>query len=175
MKIYTKNGDRGQTHLVDGMKVDKDDIRIEVIGELDELNSHLGLLASNLNNSHENEVVEELQQTIFLISGNISNQHISLDSYVTFIEKEIDNIQSILSSQNAFLLPGGHAAAAQAHVCRCVCRRVERRVYTLSKNCPINDGVLKYLNRMSDFLYVLARKINFENGIHEKIWQNTCR
>ena len=174
MKIYTKNGDFGRTRLADGLIVGKDDLRIEVVGELDELNSHLGLLASLLSVGHDKEIIEELQNNIFLISGILLNNDVCVDYLVNNLEKKIDDIQNILPSQCSFLLPGGHSTAAQVHVCRSVCRRVERHVYTLSNHFPVNDDVLKYLNRMSDFLFVLARKINHENGKHEKIWQNTC-
>lgn len=175
MKIYTKQGDKGYTRLVDGSKVEKDDSRILVIGELDELNSLLGLLSCHLHKADTKEMIDELQRSIFKISCFQMNDTFSMEISLKWIENEIDSIQSILPPQQAFLLPGGCMAAAQAHVCRSVCRRVECHLYTLSKHYPIHDSILKYLNRMSDFLFVLARKINLENAIDEKIWQNTCK
>lgn len=175
MKIYTKKGDQGQTYLSDGMIVDKDDLRIEVIGELDELNCHLGYLACLLHVICDIEELERLQMTIFSISSNLFNESFILNEDISLIENEIDKIQTILPPQRVFLLPGGCNVAAQAQVCRVVCRRVERRAFALSKKYPVNTDILKYLNRLSDYFYVLARKINFENGIDEKTWQNTCR
>lgn len=175
MKIYTKKGDEGQTYLSDGMMVSKDDPRIEVIGELDELNCYLGCLTSLLSEKSDKDNIYRLQKTIFSISSNLLNVSFSLNDELHFLENEIDNFSSIIPPQHSFLLPGGCTVASQAHVCRVFCRRVERHAFALSKQYPVNTDILKYLNRLSDYFYVLARKINFENRIEEKTWQNTCR
>lgn len=175
MKIYTKTGDHGQTYLSNGLKVDKDDLRIEVVGELDELNSHLGCLASSLYSTCDVEHIERLQRIIFSISSNLLNGSFSLKEDICLIENEIDKIQDVLPPQETFILPGGCSVAAHTHVCRVVCRMVERHAFALSKSHPVNADVLKFLNRLSDYFFVLARKLNFENGIDEKTWQNTCR
>ena len=175
MKIYTKKGDQGKTYLSDGITVEKDDPRIEVIGEMDELNCHLGYLSSLLSETCDKENIDRLQNTIFYISSNLFNLSFSLVNDLHFLENEIDQVSAILPTLRSFILPGGTIIAAQAHVCRVVCRRVERHAFALSKNYSVNSDILKYLNRLSDFLYMFARKINLENRMDEKTWQNTCR
>lgn len=175
MKIYTKFGDDGFTSLQSGERVRKDDLSIEVLGELDELNCHIGLLITYMNNAHDIDFLYQLQNLLFLLSANLQNEHFSLDEYCMQIEREIDTIQNILPDIHCFLLPGGSQSSAHAHICRCICRKVERKVVSLLDFRPIYPKIIQVLNRISDYFYVLARKINFENGISEKKWQNTCK
>ena len=175
MKIYTKLGDDGFTSLQSGERVRKDDFSIEVLGELDELNCHIGLLITYMNNAHDIDFLYQLQNLLFLLSANLQNEHFSLDEYCMQIEHEIDTIQNILPDIHCFLLPGGSQSSAHAHICRCICRKVERKVVSLLNIRPIHPKIIQVLNRISDYFYVLARKINFENGISEKKWQNTCK
>lgn len=175
MKIYTKSGDDGFTSLPSGERVRKDDLAIEVLGELDELNCHIGLLITYMNNGHDIDFLYRLQNLLFLLSANLHNEHFSMDDYCMQIEHEIDSIQNELPNIHSFLLPGGSQSSAYAHICRCICRKVERKVVSLLDNRPIHPKIIQVLNRISDYFYVLARKMNFEQGIHEKIWQNTCK
>lgn len=174
MNIYTKLGDKGFTSLPSGDKVRKDNYQIEVIGELDELNSHIGLLLSMMDDSHNKEFLYFLQNLLFDLSSSLFNNNYNFESHCLTIEHEIDLMQTELPHLHSFILPGGCMAAAQAHICRSVCRRVERRVVSLTDNVSFNASSICILNRISDYFYILARKINFVHGITEKKWQNTC-
>ena len=175
MKIYTKLGDTGYTTLQSNEKVRKDHPLIEVIGEIDELNSHVGYLISIMDNSHDIDFLYQLQNQLFCLSSHLCDEHFLFETLCHTIEKEIDFIQKQIPSMHAFILPGGCQAAAQAHICRSIDRRVERRVVSLLDSLPINREIVQILNRISDYFYVLARKVNFEHGIDEKKWQNTCK
>lgn len=175
MKIYTGKGDTGLTSSLQGERVSKDDIRIEVIGEFDELNSSVGLLVSIIDNSRDCDFLIQIQNMLFFLSTHLFDSDQQFNSQCQAIEKEIDLIQDILPEIHSFILPGGCLAAANAHVCRSICRRVERHVVCLEKQYQIQPQTIQILNRLSDYFYILARKLNFEQGIHEKIWQNTCK
>ena len=173
-KIYTQTGDKGFTSLVGGKKVPKTHIRLEAYGTVDELSSHIGLLHTMLKDSHDKQFICDIQQVLFLLSANLATESDakykpqSLDPLcVPTIENEIDTIQAELPPFRAFILPGGCMAAAQAHVCRTVCRRVERRIFTVAETCNIDELILKYINRLSDYFFVLAQKINKQENVPE--------
>lgn len=199
MKIYTCTGDKGRTALVGGQRVAKDSTRLEAYGTMDELASHLGLLAATLPSCGEAATIawqiERIQCNIFNICTFLATDTSATSLYpsarlsqeeVTMAEQWIDDINATLPDLNCFILPGGCATAAQCHICRTVCRRAERRMVTLfTETYPdmstAGDEVtaqarimLCYVNRMSDYLFVLARKLNFIAGTDEKKWQNTC-
>ena len=184
MAIYTKTGDNGETSLANGERVAKDSPRIEAYGTLDELSSHIGLLISLLNarssfaglqGKNPNAFLEHVQNILFEISSVLAGADIDINAHlqegIQEMEHHIDTIQEELPPLRAFILPGGCQAGAQCHVCRTVCRRAERRIV----NVPVPVNVKKYLNRLSDYLFVFARQINKKCGVEEKTWQNTCK
>ena len=184
MKIYTKTGDKGTTSLVGGVRIDKSHTRIEAYGTLDELSSALGYLLSLLPDGVDVALLERVQHELFNIGTHLATDREQrpdapvppLDpSNVTQLEAAIDQMQAQLPPQAHFILPGGAPAAAWAHVCRTICRRAERRVVSLSHLAEVPSHALLYLNRLSDYLFVLARFINHNAELIEKTWQNTCK
>ncbi len=190
MKIYTKTGDKGMTSLVGGERVSKTHARLEAYGTVDELNSQLGLLATYLEQEEDRRVVEQVQNDLFVVGGYLATDqsHTSLrtqsvvsDQMIAMIESAIDETESQLPPLRAFILPGGSRGSAVCHVCRTVCRRAERRILELNNQLTaqgegeIDSNVLRYINRLSDFLFVLARKINIIANKDEIIWKNSCR
>ncbi len=182
-KVYTKTGDKGTTSLVGGQRVKKDDERIEAYGTVDELNSYIGLLISKIQNSEDKQFLEEIQNSLFVIGSYLATDQKTTELHiyslldvnaVESIEKEIDGIMNIIPAQKTFILPGGTEMASLAHVCRTVCRRAERRIYSLADDIEIDVVLLQFMNRLSDYLYVLARKLNFIANIEEKTWKKTC-
>lgn len=180
MKIYTKTGDNGSTSLIGGTRVAKDDLSIETFGTLDELNAQLGLLRPMLHHQYDKAFVTHIQSLLFVIGSYLASDPAQPDkrqryllpaAEVQGIEKEIDKIVKQLPTQTAFVLPGGCRCAAQADVCRTVCRRAERRMISFHAHIPIQPEALQYINRLSDYLYVLARKINFQAKVTEKKWE----
>lgn len=191
MKIYTRAGDDGTTSLCDGSRLSKDDIRVEAYGTLDELNAHIGLLISLLQTSSLKEGVQpaanltdflsEIQEELFVIGGELARAEIkteepvSTQKLITKIETIIDELSSQLPVQHHFVLPGGIIPAAQSHVCRTICRRAERRIVTLSHVATVSSKIFIFVNRLSDYFFILSRYLNNDSGISEKIWKNTCR
>ena len=188
--IYTKTGDKGMTSLVGGQRVSKTDPRLEAYGTVDELNSQLGLLLTFIETDEDRDVVAQVQNDLFVVGGYLATdsddtkhqgQTIVSDEMVGMIEAAIDRIDASLPPLRAFILPGGCRGAAVCHVCRTVCRRTERRILELNnrlaeqKNGEIDTNVMHYINRLSDFLFVLARKLNIIANKDEIIWKNTCR
>ena len=188
MKIYTGTGDRGKTSLFSGERVSKSNQRIEAYGDLDELNSIIGALVSCLPSEREN-LIDELQQIqadIFLIgawlattanSPAIDSLEKIKESRIHFLENAIDRLEDGLSKLKNFILPGGHISAAWAHVARSVCRRTERHTVILLEatgddptNAQIEQAVI-YLNRLSDYLFVLARECNHHHGLSDIAWR----
>lgn len=169
MKIYTKGGDKGTTQIyVDKPeRLGKQDIVLECYGSLDELNAHLGLLASGLKELDQLTAVQQVQQALFQIGFALSASTKLTDADVTRLEQQIDQWQSDIPPQTSFILPGGCHSAAQAHVCRTIARRAERRLVELSHQRDVPGVCLRYLNRLSDWLFVLARVINFQAGMAE--------
>ncbi|NVK57290.1 MAG: cob(I)yrinic acid a,c-diamide adenosyltransferase [Alteromonadaceae bacterium] len=167
MKIYTKTGDQGDTLLYVNKpeKVSKDDAIIECYGSLDELNANLGLLAArlqeqSLGSASDHEYLAEIQNALFKVGFAVSASSTLSADAVTSLEAHIDIMQAQLPPQTSFILPGGSVAAAQAHVCRTVCRRAERRLITMAQQADVSTLAQQYLNRLSDWLFVFARYLN---------------
>ncbi len=183
-KVYTRGGDKGQTSLVGGQRVSKASRRLEAYGTVDELSAHLGLLASWLQEGHEKEMVLRIQNNLFNVCTNLATDQAETPLYasahlaegeIELLEHEVDTIQHLLPEAQGFILCGGTQEAAQAHVCRTVCRRAERCIVAHAEEALVSPEVLQYVNRLSDYLFVLAKKLNFLAGKQEKIWQNACK
>lgn len=183
-KVYTKTGDKGETSIIGGIRVKKSCERLEAYGTVDELSSHLGLLASMLPDGEDKDLIIRIQNNLFNVCSNLATDQSQTPLYdsarlpdgeIEVLEQEVDKIMNLLPERQGFILPGGTQAAAQAHVCRTVCRRAERRIVTLSEVAQISPETQQYINRLSDYLFVLAKKINFNAGVSEIIWQNVCR
>ena len=179
MKIYTKKGDTGTTQLLGGKRVPKDHLRIEAYGTVDELNSWLGLIRDQINDSHSQIVLKEIQDRLFTAGSMLASDPDKssmkipdlIESDIELLEKEMDKMEEILPELKSFVLPGGNSVNATCHIARCVCRRVERLVVTLNLSEQVDPIILKYLNRLSDYLFVLARKASFDSGSEEILWQ----
>lgn len=173
-RIYTRTGDSGTTGMGDGTRVEKDDPRIEAIGSIDELNCQIGLLLSQeLPDNSLRPLLTDIQHDLFDMGGELCIPDVSNISQrqVDYLENSLDQLNSKLSPLKEFILPGGCESAAICHVARAVCRRAERRVHTLSKQKNIPDITLKYLNRLSDLLFVIARHLNAASGHGDVLWQ----
>lgn len=180
MKIYTRSGDKGQTSLLGGTRVPKDSLRIEAYGTVDELNSHIGLLRDHLQGDRD-ELLVPIQEMLFSLGSRLASgteeqaekfkvPHIT-DADITAMEKEMDRMDAELPEMRNFILPGGHLAASQAHVCRTVCRRAERLVVHLAGQEAVPEIVVRYLNRLSDLLFVLSRHIAHLKGVADTPWK----
>lgn len=183
-KVYTRGGDMGKTSLVGGHRVSKASERLEAYGTVDELSSHLGLLASLLPDGDDKAMLIRIQNSLFNVCTNLATDQdqneLSPSAYlpegeIELVEQQIDDIMKLLPEKQGFVLPGGTREAAQAHVCRTVCRRAERRIVALAEVAKISPEVLQYVNRLSDYLFVLAKKINFNANQSEIVWQNVGR
>ena len=185
MKIYTKTGDGGTTALFGGTRVSKHHIRIESYGTVDELNSHIGLIRDQEINPHYKTVLAEIQDRLFTVGAILATppdketlkngqprlQNLGLvQTDIEFLENEIDTMEKSLPQMTHFVLPGGHTTVSFCHIARCVCRRTERLATHLHELEPTNEQVLKYLNRLSDYLFVLARKLTFDLQAEEVQW-----
>jgi cob(I)alamin adenosyltransferase len=181
LKIYTKTGDKGKTSLIGGTKVPKNHIRIESYGTVDELNSYIGLLNDQLSDAPSKLVLREIQDRLFTIGSSLAcdpDKEPALkipdlkEEDIAFLEKEIDGMNEVLPTMKSFILPGGHVAVSSAHVVRCVCRRAERICVQMQENEMFIDPlVIKYLNRLSDYLFVLARYIAHQLEVEEIPWK----
>jgi len=173
-KIYTRTGDDGSTGLGDGSRVAKDDARVEAFGTVDELNAFVGLLRAELAAEHTAQpLLSEIQHDLFDLGGELCIPGYTLlkAEGIDTLEAAIDQLNEALPPLKEFILPGGSRAASQAHVCRTVCRRAERRVLTLMQHADnIGPLPLRYLNRLSDYLFVLARSLAREGGAGEVLW-----
>ena len=188
-KVYTRTGDKGMTDLVGGVRISKTDPRLEAYGTTDELSSHLGLLTAMMaNDEHpleeERQMLVHCQNNLFIIGSYLAIDQSQTPLYdfarlpdgeTTLLEERIDQLMATLPEKQGFVLPGGTASAAQCHVCRTVCRRAERRILELAQHAHVDDYIPQYVNRLSDYLFVLAKIINFNAGQSENLWQNTCR
>jgi cob(I)alamin adenosyltransferase len=178
MKIYTKKGDKGSTGLLGGTRVPKHHVRIESYGTTDELNSQIGLLISLDESNWFNDELLVIQDRLFTIGSHLAADPVknkfelpvisNID--VEYLEKKIDKMQEILTELKSFILPGGSVFNAQCHIARCVCRRAERCVSHLSEVDKVEAIILQYLNRLSDYLFVLSRMINFNLEKPETVW-----
>ena len=185
MKIYTKTGDKGTTALFGGTRVPKDHIRIESYGTVDELNSYIGLIRDQEMNPHYKNILIEIQDRLFTVgailatppekevkkNGELRLKKLGItESDIELLENEIDTMENELPAMTHFVLPGGHTTVSYCHIARCVCRRAERLAVHLDHNEPVAEIVIKYLNRLSDYLFVLARKLTFDLKAEELKW-----
>jgi cob(I)alamin adenosyltransferase len=178
MKIYTKTGDKGSTSLIGGTRVPKHHIRIESYGTVDELNSYIGLINDQEIPQECKQILNETQDRLFTIGSHLASDplkskmvlpNLSYDD-VLLLENEIDRMNTHLSEMRNFILPGGHTIVSYCHIARCVCRRAERNVIHLNETETVNEVILQYLNRLSDYLFVLARFILHIKNIEEIKW-----
>jgi cob(I)alamin adenosyltransferase len=179
MKIYTKTGDKGDTRLFDGTKVRKHDDRVEAYGDVDELNSHIGAAVSFLKDAALTNMLAEVQKDLFSVGAQLADPGAKGQNRGKFeiakerveaLEKAIDMFETELPPLRQFILAGGGNSGAFLHVARTVCRRAERRVVSLSEKVDVNPIVVEYLNRLSDFLFVIARVVNHREGKQEIVW-----
>lgn len=180
-KIYTKTGDKGTTSLLGGTKVPKNDIRIETYGTVDELNSWIGLIIDLISMNELTEVLREIQDRLFTIGSSLATDAAKepkmklpdlKESDIEFLEKGIDKMTSQLLPMKSFILPGGHVTVSNIHITRCVCRRAERlSVNMLQHDLFVDEKVIKYLNRLSDYLFTLARYVSHKLNAPEIAWK----
>ncbi len=178
MKIYTKTGDKGQTSLIGGVRVAKSNPRIHAYGTVDETNSCVGLVRDLIEDAAGRDTLYRVQNTLFTIGSHLAahpeKSKMKLpelhEEDVTHLEGEIDRMNELLPELTSFILPGGHTAVSHCHVARTVCRRAERLAVELAENEPVEDLLIKYLNRLSDYLFVLARYIGHTLGAKEVKW-----
>lgn len=181
MKIYTKTGDTGETSLLDGKRVNKDNERIDAYGTVDELNSFLGLLRDVSADKSYNDFLQNVQDQLFSIGSHLANpgQDNSLklpdvdESEVVKLEKAIDAMNEELTPLRNFIVPGGEVSASYCHVARSVCRRAERKVVALKDTGSLEESIIHYLNRLSDFLFTLARYYTLKNHGTETLWKTS--
>ena len=178
LKIYTKTGDKGETSLIGGTRVPKYHIRIEAYGTIDELNSYIGLIRDQQINNHYKEILLEIQNNLFTVGSSLASEKpaaklpVIKNEDITLLENEIDAMGEYLPELHSFLIPGGNTVVSYCHIARCICRRAERISLLLAKDNPVDEIILKYLNRLSDYLFILARKISFDINAHETQWKS---
>jgi|SRR5690606_5188211 len=180
-KIYTKTGDKGSTSLIGGVRVPKNHIRIESYGTVDELNSYMGMVRDMAQNTLVTEWLHEIQDRLFTIGSVLATdpgKEVKMklpdlhDNDVIWLEQKIDEMNETLPEMRSFILPGGQLAASTAHVARCVCRRAERICVGMQQQEEVvPEIIIRYLNRLSDFLFVLARYISHINGVEDTPWR----
>jgi cob(I)alamin adenosyltransferase len=178
MKIYTKTGDKGQTSLIGGTRVPKHHLRIESYGTVDELNSYIGLIRDQQVSEYQQNLLKEIQDRLFTIGSALASDPEKSkmkipdlhQEDIELLEKEIDTMTADLPELRHFILPGGSNAVSFCHLARCVCRRAERLCVHLSEDSFVDEKVMVYLNRLSDYLFVLSRKLCFDNQIEENKW-----
>lgn len=185
MKIYTKTGDSGTTALFGGSRVAKHNIRIESYGTVDELNSYIGMIRSEKIDQHTINTLIQIQNRLFTLGSTLATdpkravlksgkERLKIEkvneNHITLLENEMDRMNDHLPELTHFILPGGNTAVSYCHIARTVCRRAERRVTLLNEQEPIDPLVLKYLNRLSDYLFVLARKLSNDLNVEEIQW-----
>lgn len=184
-KIYTKTGDKGTTSLVGGIRVSKSDVRLEAYGTVDELNSTLGLLISVMDDAENETLLRFVQHKLFSLGAYLATDVEKMEKPVESpvseenvhrLEQAIDQINASLSALEGFILPGGSYPASVCHVCRTVCRRAERRIQALEDTLSYElDGQAKcFINRLSDYLFVLSRRLNNLTGENEIYWDKRC-
>lgn len=179
MKIYTRKGDDGTTSLIGGSRVPKYDLRIESYGTVDELNAHLGLIREEAAAQEYRSILKEIQDNLFVVGSVLAHDPADTafqppqlkGSDIELLELSIDKMNEALPELKNFVLPGGHPANAMAHIARCVCRRAERRAVELSAQSPLDPIIIQYLNRLSDWLFVLSRTLSYSTGSSEILWK----
>jgi cob(I)alamin adenosyltransferase len=179
MKIYTKTGDQGITSLLGGLRVPKSDLRIDAYGTVDELNAYIGLLRDQPVNSIRTDILKEIQDRLFTIGADLATvpgkdkvkkPDLHLDD-IELLEREMDQMELKLPPLTAFILPGGHTSVSFCHLARTVCRRTERIAVELASLEPVSELVIQYLNRLSDYLFVLGRMMALELEVEEVTWK----
>lgn len=178
MKIYTKTGDKGYTSLIGGVRVPKYHLRIESYGTVDELNSHIGLIRDQIISEDYKNILKEVQDRLFTIGSVLASDPKKArmkvpdlkQQDIELLEYEMDVMSAMLPPLKHFILPGGSIPVSCCHVARCICRRAERITVQLSEESFVDEMVIIYLNRLSDYLFVLARKLCFDDGIEENKW-----
>lgn len=178
MKIYTKGGDKGKTSLIGGTRVSKHSLRIESYGTTDELNAHIGLIRDSLKNPVLKEQILVIQERLFTLGSHLAadpdRNRMQLpplfESDITYLEEKIDELDAQLEPLRKFVLPGGHLTVSFCHVARTICRRAERLVVGVAEEAEIDENILKYLNRLSDYLFVLSRYLTKELNAEEIPW-----
>lgn len=181
IKIYTKTGDKGNTSLIGGTKVPKNDIRIETYGTVDELNSWIGLINDQLQDEEFRNELKEIQDRLFTIGSSLATDAEKApkmklpdlkDNDIEFLEKRIDLMTAALPPMKNFILPGGHITVSSIHIARCVCRRAERLAVNMQLNgLFVDKKVIQYLNRLSDYLFTVARFVAQKLGVQEIPWK----
>jgi cob(I)alamin adenosyltransferase len=177
-KIYTKGGDKGETSLLGGTRVSKSHDRVEAYGNIDELNSFIGLIRDQDINARYKEVLIRVQEDLFVAEALIARDPekqtrelpVFTEDEITMLEKEIDAMNEELPPLTNFILPGGHTVVSFCHIARTVCRRAERSLIKLNLISPVEDIIIRLLNRLSDYLFVLARKVSKDTGAIESPW-----
>ncbi len=180
-KIYTKTGDKGSTSLIGGVRVPKSHIRIESYGTVDELNSYVGMVRDMANDARISEWLHEIQDRLFTIGSVLAtnpDKEVKMklpdvhEADVIWLEQKIDEMNKVLPEMRSFILPGGNLASSTTHVARCVCRRAERICVAMQEQQEVvPELIVQYLNRLSDFLFVLARYIAHINGVEDTPWR----
>ncbi|MCF8368420.1 MAG: cob(I)yrinic acid a,c-diamide adenosyltransferase [Bacteroidales bacterium] len=178
-KIYTRGGDKGKTSLLGGTRVPKYHIRIEAYGTLDELTSYLGLVRDLQTNSHYKDILLKIQNNLFTAESHlaadkpesIASLPVISEDDITILEQEIDAMNDVLPPLKSFILPGGHPVVSNCHIARTICRRAERLTIKLAEVHPVDELIIKLLNRLSDYLFVLARKVSFDLNIPDTPWK----
>lgn len=181
MKIYTKTGDLGKTSLIGGTKVPKNHIRIETYGTVDELNSYIGLIIDHVSDKHSKIVLKEIQDRLFTVGSSLAcdpdkEPKMKIpdlkEKDIVLLEKEMDKMSEVLPAMKNFILPGGHVSVSTIHIARCVCRRCERLcVHMQEEGLFVDPLVIKYINRLSDYLFILARYTSHLVGAEEIPWK----
>ena len=183
-KVYTRTGDKGMTSLVGGVRIKKSDMRVEAYGSGDGVSDNLGMLVSMCNIEEGSRILIRVQNNLFNVCTHLATDQSQTPLYpsahlaegeIEFLEERIDKLMKALPERQGFILPGGVTAACQAHICRTVCRRAERRIAALAEVAQIGPEMQMYVNRLSDYLFVLAKIINFNEGKSEIIWENACK
>ena len=185
MKIYTKTGDKGKTSLFGGTRVPKYHLRIESYGTVDELNSHIGLIRDQKIDKNTSQVLLKIQNELFTLGAMLATppekkilksgkERLNINKIdiksITLLEVEMDTMNENLPPMTNFVLPGGHTTVSFCHIARCICRRAERLVTQLNEESTIDELIIVYLNRLSDYLFVLARKLTIDNQAQEIPW-----
>lgn len=181
LKIYTKTGDLGKTSLIGGTKVPKNHLRIETYGTIDELNSYIGLLGDHCTDASSNIILKEIQDRLFTVGASLAcdpEQEPKMkipdlkETDIALLENEIDQMNGVLPEMKSFILPGGHITVSTAHVTRCICRRAERLCVNMQEHDLFIDPlVIKYINRLSDYLFVLSRYLGHLLQVEEVSWK----
>lgn len=179
MKIYTKTGDKGKTSLLGGTRVSKSDLRIETYGTVDELNSYLGLVSDLDQDNDRTSLIRNIQSRLFTVGSSLAAETARAKEFkpdleeddITVLEQAIDEMNEVLPAMKNFIIPGGHQLVSTTHIARTICRRAERLVIQLSETEEIEELIIRFLNRLSDYLFVLARKQGHDLDVDEIPWK----